>query len=154
MCSCQQSACWVFSCFRNPPDSEIDYRIFNVRTWLFVCVRVHTGVGHTDCESAHRFWFGKTPTQAGFDPLIFWIFGSGIRRSSNWATPSKVIVPMKRYKTREWPENERPSPSVTITGQFWHLDPNRNSEFSHTRQVSKRRAWDFDRIGWLINWLL
>ena len=27
----QQSACWVFSCFGNPPNSDVDYRIFNVR---------------------------------------------------------------------------------------------------------------------------
>ena len=26
------SACWVFSCFRNPSNSDMDYRIFNVRT--------------------------------------------------------------------------------------------------------------------------
>ena len=26
------SACWVFSCFCNPPNSDMDYRIFNVRT--------------------------------------------------------------------------------------------------------------------------
>ena len=25
-------ACWVFSCFRNPPNSDMDYMIFNVRT--------------------------------------------------------------------------------------------------------------------------
>ena len=35
------SACWVFSCFRKPPNSDMD-RIFNVRTWSFLCVRVHT----------------------------------------------------------------------------------------------------------------
>ena len=53
-----ESAWWVFSCFHNPPNSDMDYRIFNVRTWLFLCVRgVHMGVGHTDSESAH-FWFG------------------------------------------------------------------------------------------------
>ena len=23
------SACWVFPCFRNPPNSDMDYRIFN-----------------------------------------------------------------------------------------------------------------------------
>ena len=52
------SACWVFICFHNPPNSDMDYRIFNVRTCLFLCVRahVHTGVGHTDCETAQRFW--------------------------------------------------------------------------------------------------
>ena len=26
------SACWVYSCFRNPPDSDMDYRVFIVRT--------------------------------------------------------------------------------------------------------------------------
>ena len=26
------SACWVFTCFRNPPHSDMDYRIFNMRT--------------------------------------------------------------------------------------------------------------------------
>ena len=44
-----------FLCFHNPPNSDMDYRIFYVRTWSFVCVRIHTGVGHTDSESAQRF---------------------------------------------------------------------------------------------------
>ena len=26
------SACWAFSCFSNPPNSDMDYMIFNVRT--------------------------------------------------------------------------------------------------------------------------
>ena len=30
------SACWVFSCFRNLSNSNMDYRIFNVRTWSFL----------------------------------------------------------------------------------------------------------------------
>ena len=46
---------WLFSCFHNPPNSDGDYRIFNVRTRSFVCVRIHTGVGHTDIESAQQF---------------------------------------------------------------------------------------------------
>ena len=50
------SACWVFLCFRNPPNSNMDYRIFNVRIWSFLCVRTHTGVGHTNNELA----LGKT----------------------------------------------------------------------------------------------
>ena len=25
-------ACWVFQCFLNPPDSDMEYRIVNVRT--------------------------------------------------------------------------------------------------------------------------
>ena len=86
-----ESACWVFSCLHNPPNSDMYYRIFNMRTWLFLCVRVHTGggIGHTDSESVH-FWLGKALTiysvlltQARFEPPIF---GSRIRRSNNWAT--------------------------------------------------------------------
>ena len=42
------SACWIFSCFRNPPNSDMDDRIFNVRMWSVLCVRIHVGVGHTD----------------------------------------------------------------------------------------------------------
>ena len=55
------SACWVFSCFRNPPNSDMDYRIFNVCMRSFLCVHIHTGVGDTD-ESAQHFWLGKTLT--------------------------------------------------------------------------------------------
>ena len=46
-------------CFRNPRNSDMDYRIINVRTWWFLCVCIHTGVGHTDSESALHFWLGK-----------------------------------------------------------------------------------------------
>ena len=30
-------ACWVFECFRNPPNSDMDNRIFNVRTGVNAC---------------------------------------------------------------------------------------------------------------------
>ena len=72
----------------------MDYRIFNVRAWLFLGVRVHTGGGGlgTPIASQHNisFWLGKTLTkllltQAGFEPPIC---GSRIRRSTHWATPS------------------------------------------------------------------
>ena len=43
---------WVFSCFRTPPNSDVDYRIFNVRTWSFKR-GIHTGVGHTDKSAQH-----------------------------------------------------------------------------------------------------
>ena len=51
-----KSICWLFSCFYNPPNSDMDYGIFNVWTWSFgVCVRIHTWVGHTaDSESEHK----------------------------------------------------------------------------------------------------
>ena len=45
----------VIVVFHNPPNSDIDYRMFNVRTWYFVCVRIHTGARHTDSESAQPF---------------------------------------------------------------------------------------------------
>ena len=51
--------CWLFLCFHNPPNSDMDYRIFNVSTWSFAWVRIHTGVGHTDSESAQPFWLKK-----------------------------------------------------------------------------------------------
>ena len=54
---CFPPLCAVCSCFLIPPNSDMDYMIYNVRT--FWCVRVHMGVGHTDNESAHHFWFGK-----------------------------------------------------------------------------------------------
>ena len=31
-------ACWVFWCFCNPPNSDMDYRIFIVRAWSSACV--------------------------------------------------------------------------------------------------------------------
>ena len=34
---------------------HMDYRIFNVRMCSFLCVRIHTEVGHTDHESAQHF---------------------------------------------------------------------------------------------------
>ena len=55
-------ACWLFSCFHNPPNSDRDYRIFNVRTWLVFRMRAYThgGWAHTDSESAPPFWHGQT----------------------------------------------------------------------------------------------
>ena len=72
----------------------MNYRIFNMRTWLLLYVCVHTGVGNTDSKSltvltrknSHKFVCA--PDAHGvrtFEPLIF---GSGIRRSNNWAIPS------------------------------------------------------------------
>ena len=51
------SACCLFSCFHNPPSSDVEYRIFNVRIMVF-CVRAYTHggwIGHTDRESAQPF---------------------------------------------------------------------------------------------------
>ena len=37
------SACWVFSCFRNPPNTDMDYRIFNMRTWSLLLLLYRRG---------------------------------------------------------------------------------------------------------------
>ena len=48
-------ACWVFSPFCNPPNSDMAYRIFHVHTRSILCKRIHTGVGHIDSESSQQF---------------------------------------------------------------------------------------------------
>ena len=49
------TVCWLFSCFHNPPNSDMDYRIFTgVRTWSFVRVRIHTGGLGTPTASQHN----------------------------------------------------------------------------------------------------
>ena len=51
--------------FPNPPNSDMGYRIFNVRTWSFLCVRMYThwelGM-HTDSDSLQHFWLEKALT--------------------------------------------------------------------------------------------
>ena len=78
-------------------NSDMDCRIFNVRTWFFFCVRVHTGVGHTYSESAQHFWLRKihkffcAPDAGGVRTSEPPIFGSQSRCSNNWATPSHCV---------------------------------------------------------------
>ena len=54
----------------------MDYRIFNVHMWSFLCMNIHTGVGHTDSELAQDFDSEKLSQiflvlWTGFEPLIF-----------------------------------------------------------------------------------
>ena len=63
----------------------MDYRIFNVRTFLWV--HVHTGVGHTD-ESAQQFDSEKLlqiflVLWTGFELLVIESIGSRGQRSTN-----------------------------------------------------------------------
>ena len=67
------SLCAVFSCLYNPPNSDMNYRISNVRT--FLCLRIHTGVGDTDNESVKHFDSEKLShfflvLRTGFEPLV------------------------------------------------------------------------------------
>ena len=47
----QLSACWGFSCCRNPPNSGMDYRICIVRTYVIILVRACT-----HGENIHVSW--------------------------------------------------------------------------------------------------
>ena len=58
-------ACWVFQCFHNPPNSDMDCGIFNVRTYVNACdcTRACTD---TVRESALKVdWGRKIPCRTG-----------------------------------------------------------------------------------------
>ena len=92
------SACWVFLCFCNPLNSDMDHRTFNVCTWSFLCVRIHSGVGHTDNEPAQDFWLWKTLTSqiflvllTGFWTWSFWISSPMLYQLSYPITPTVTM---------------------------------------------------------------
>ena len=86
-----------FSCFHNPPNSDMDYKIFNVRIRDHSYVRIHPGVGQTDSKRAQHFWLGKTVKLSSFcvcsqrssKPHVF---GPRVQRSTNWATPRHAFL--------------------------------------------------------------
>ena len=58
-------ACWVFYCFHNPPNSDMDYRIFNVRTDVNACDYAR-GCTYSVSESALKVDFRrKSPCRIG-----------------------------------------------------------------------------------------
>ena len=67
------NACWIFSCFRNPPNSDINCRIFNVRTCVRACT--HRGLG-TPTMSQHNIFDSEKLSQ-------FFFLCSWRRRDSN-----------------------------------------------------------------------
>ena len=84
-------ACWVFQCFRNPPNSDMDYGVFNVRTDVNACDCA--GGCMTTKESLHR---EKNPLpHRGIEPA------SAACRSdalTNWATSPLLL--QNESKTR------------------------------------------------------
>ena len=54
--------CAVFLCFRNPPDSDMDYRIFNVRT--FLSVYMHTEIVCYQAQITAKLYHCITCSQA------------------------------------------------------------------------------------------
>ena len=63
------STCWLCSCFHNPPNSDTDYRLCNVRAWSFVGVRIHTGDGHTFLTRTNSTFFLRTWRDSNPRPL-------------------------------------------------------------------------------------
>ena len=62
-------ACWVFECFHNPPNSGMDYGLFNVRTDVNTCDCTR-GCKDTIEESALKVDFGtKIPCRTGESDL-------------------------------------------------------------------------------------
>ena len=82
------------SCFRNPPNSDMDYMVFIVRTWSFLCVRIHMGVEHTDCELAQHVWLGKTHmfscSPEGIRTSVLWILSLTLYQLSH---PVSCLLP-------------------------------------------------------------
>ena len=70
-------ACWVFLCFRNAPNSDVDYRIFNVRTWPFLCVRIHTRRGWAHRQRVDTTFLTEKLTN-------FSCAADGVRTSGLW----------------------------------------------------------------------
>ena len=102
------SACWVFSCFRNPLNSDMDYRIFNVI--ILMCIYTQ-GLGTQ--TSQHNILTQKNCLSCAPNGVQT----SGLRISSpaNSATPScGKIKPFNLVEVivlHEWS-----SSSATITG--------------------------------------
>ena len=80
------SACWVFSCFRNPQNSDMDYRIFNVRTWS-----VTQGLGTLIMSRHNIFDFEKLTNLScapdGVRTAGFWIVSSTLYQLSHPVSP-------------------------------------------------------------------
>ena len=74
-------------------------RIFNVRTWSFFCVRIHTGVGHTTPTTNQRNIFDlKKPAQiclmllTGFEPRVdLWISSTTLYALSHTVAPFRGL---------------------------------------------------------------
>ena len=68
-------AFWGFSCFRNPSNFDMDYRIFNARTYSFLCVYTYGGWAHRQRVSTTFLSQKKLDTcffllLTGFEPRV------------------------------------------------------------------------------------
>ena len=119
------SACWVFSCFHNPPNSDKNYMIFNVRTWSLLCVRINTGDEHTDGELVQHFCLGKTHK--------FACAPDGIRTSVH-PNLSPMLYQLSHPVTPKMTRNV--GSNVDITIDTWFLRPVNRECRRHIRAKS------------------
>ena len=78
-------ACWVFRCFHNPSNSDMDYRIFNVHTDVDACSYTQ---GCTDSirESSLKVHSGRPIPCRTVNQT--YLSGVPVQRSTKWAKPS------------------------------------------------------------------
>ena len=88
-------ACWLFSCIHNPPNSDMDYWIFNVRTWSFVCARMHTGGLGTPTVSQHNLFDSENLKR-------FACALDGIQTFDLWISTEPTRHPKIRYVSGEF----------------------------------------------------
>ena len=93
------SACWVFLCFRNLTNSDMDYRIFNMHTWSFLCAHYTRGVG-TSTASQHNISDSEELTNCSCAPdgirtFILRILNPTLYQLSHPVTPSGLQLTWK-----------------------------------------------------------
>ena len=121
--------CWLVVSV--PPNSDMDYRIFfkfNVRTWSFLCMRIHTVVGHTVTASQHNILDSEKATHFSCAPDTVTGFELGSLMSLNLESDALPTEPPRH-----------------ITGH----------KVSLRRQLQVQRAvlwWKKKNCGHRINW--
>ena len=94
-------ACWVFLCFNNPLNFDMDYRIFNVRTDVNTCNCTWGCMDTRKRESALKVDSGrKIPRRTGESNLRWWRAGPTLYQLS--------YIPVPHWQTLA------PSPSAFI----------------------------------------
>ena len=93
------NACWVISCFHNPPNADMDYMFFNVRIRgrSNACGYTHGGWAHRQRVSttfltrkiSHTFWLCSWRRRVS--NLGSLLIGSRVRRCTIWATPCLCV---------------------------------------------------------------
>ena len=62
-------ACWVFQCFHNPPNSDMNYEIFNVHTDVNACDCTRGMYGHRKRVCTESWLWDKNPLpHRGIEP--------------------------------------------------------------------------------------